>query len=48
MLAMQTDMPIERIRGLISAGCPTPKLDTRAAIFDADGRILLTHENSGE
>ncbi|KAB7791282.1 NUDIX hydrolase N-terminal domain-containing protein [Bifidobacterium leontopitheci] len=48
MLAMQSDMPAERIRGLISAGYPTPKLDTRAAIFDADGRILLTHENSGE
>lgn len=48
MLALQTDMPAERIRGLINAGYPTPKLDTRAAIFDADGRILLTHENSGE
>ncbi|WP_051923706.1 NUDIX hydrolase [Bifidobacterium biavatii] len=48
MLALQTDMPAERIRGLINAGYPTPKLDTRAVIFDADGRILLTHENSGE
>lgn len=48
MLAMQTDMPVERIRGLISTGYPTPKLDTRAAIFDADGRILLARENSGE
>ncbi|MBT1162366.1 NUDIX domain-containing protein [Bifidobacterium sp. SO1] len=35
-------------RGLISAGYPTPRLDTRAAIFDVDGRILLTYENSGE
>ena len=33
---------------LLSAGYPTPKLDTRAAIFDEEGRILMTHENSGE
>ncbi|WP_051922735.1 NUDIX hydrolase N-terminal domain-containing protein [Bifidobacterium stellenboschense] len=47
MLAMQTDMPAAHIRGLINAGYPTPKLDTRAVIFNEDGCILLTHENDG-
>lgn len=36
------------MRRLLSAGYPTPKLDTRAAIFDESGRILMAHENSGE
>ena len=48
MLAMQADVPAEEMRRLLSAGYPTPKLDTRAAIFDESGRILMAHENSGE
>ena len=48
MLAMQADVPAEEMRRLLSAGYPTPKLDTRAVIFDESGRILMAHENSGE
>ena len=38
----------ERIRAMAVDMLSTPKLDTRAAIFDEEGRILMTHENSGE
>lgn len=48
MLSTQVDAPAGQVSRLLSAGYPTPKLDTRAAIFDEEGRILMTHENSGE
>ena len=48
MLSTQIDAPAGQVSRLLSAGYPTPKLDTRAAIFDEEGRILMTHENSGE
>ena len=37
MLAMQADVPAEEMRRLLSAGYPTPKLDTRAAIATPTG-----------
>lgn len=46
MLACQTDLPIEKIKDLFCSetGYQTPKLDTRAAIFQGE-KILLVQEN---
>lgn len=48
MVAHMTEIPIARVRELFcnETGFQTPKLDTRAAIFQ-DGRILLVQENDG-
>ena len=48
MVAQQSELPVERVRGLFcnETGYQTPKLDTRAAIFE-DGKILLVRENDG-
>ena len=48
MVSHKADIPIETVTGLFceEAGYQTPKLDTRAAIFDED-RILLVHEKDG-
>ena len=48
MMAALTDVPVAKVRGLFcnETGYQTPKLDTRAAIFD-DDRILLVRENDG-
>ena len=48
MVAQQSELPVERVRDLFcnETGYQTPKLDTRAAIFE-DGRILLVRENDG-
>ena len=48
MLARQTDLPVEKVRDLFcnETGYQTPKLDTRAAVFQ-NGRILLVRENDG-
>ena len=48
MLARQTDLPVEKVRDLFcnETGYQTPKLDTRAAIFQKD-RVLLVQENTG-
>lgn len=48
MVARQSELPVEKVRGLFcnETGYQTPKLDTRAAIFE-DGRILLVRENDG-
>lgn len=45
MMAMRTDIPAEKIMGLFcnDEGYQTPKVDTRAAIFQ-DGKILLVCE----
>lgn len=44
-----TDMSIEKVKDLFcnEVGYQTPKLDTRAAIFE-DGKILLVRENNGK
>lgn len=49
MMAAQADLPLARIRELFcnEEGYQTPKLDTRAAIFE-DGKILLVRESSGK
>lgn len=50
MLSFQSDLPIEKVRTLFcnESGYQTPKIDTRAAIFDAAGeRILLVQEKDG-
>jgi ADP-ribose pyrophosphatase YjhB (NUDIX family) len=41
--------PIERVRGLFANedGYQTPKMDTRAAIPDDEGRLCLVHERGG-
>ncbi|MEG1504339.1 MAG: NUDIX hydrolase [Enterococcus sp.] len=47
MLAVQSPLPISKLRTLFAdeTGYPTPKLDTRAAIFDED-KILLVQEKN--
>lgn len=49
MLAYKTDLSSEKVKSLFcnETGYQTPKLDTRAAIFD-NGKILLVRENSGK
>lgn len=44
-----TDIAIEKVKDLFcnETGYQTPKLDTRAAIFE-DGKILLVRENNGK
>ena len=48
MMAEKTDLPVEKVTSLFcnETGYQTPKLDTRAAIFE-DGKILLVRENDG-
>ncbi len=49
MMAYQTDIPIEKVKDLFcnETGYQTPKLDTRAAIFEKE-KILLVKENNGK
>lgn len=48
MISYKSNIPIEKVRNLFCSetGYQTPKLDTRAAIFQGD-RILLVKENDG-
>ena len=48
MAARQGDVPLEKVRDLFccETGYQTPKLDTRAAVFQ-EGKILLVRENDG-
>ena len=48
MVAQKTEIPMDTVKDLFcsEAGYQTPKLDTRAAIFEGD-KILLVHENDG-
>lgn len=48
MMAARTDIPLEKITDLFcgDVGYQTPKVDTRAAIFQ-EGKILLVRENDG-
>ena len=47
IMSEKTDLPITKIKGLFcnETGYQTPKIDTRAAIFQHD-KILLVHENN--
>lgn len=49
MLASTTDLPVKKVKDLFcnEAGYQTPKLDTRAAVFERD-KILLVKENNGK
>ena len=49
MLAEKSGMGIEKVKNLFcnESGYQTPKLDTRAAVFE-DDKILLVHENNGQ
>ena len=49
MVAAGSALPLETVKGLFcnEEGFQTPKIDTRAALFDEAGRILLVHENDG-
>ena len=46
MMAMMTDMPLEKVKDAICSdkGYTTPKIDTRAAVFNEKGQILLVKE----
>lgn len=48
MMSCLSGTPIETVKGLFcnESGYQTPKIDTRAAVFQ-DGKILLVHENNG-
>ena len=48
MVAAKTDIPVDKVRNLFcgETGYQTPKIDTRAAVFE-NGKILLVHENNG-
>ncbi len=48
MITCKTDIPVEKVKDLFcnETGYQTPKIDTRAAVFQ-DGKILLVHENNG-
>lgn len=48
MISCETDMPVEKVKGFFcnEDGYQTPKVDTRAAVFE-DGKILLVHEKNG-
>lgn len=49
MMSNISDIPVEKIKDLFCGeeGYQTPKLDTRAAIFE-NGKILLVRENNGK
>ena len=49
MVSERLSVSNARIRDvfLCESGYQTPKIDTRAAVFDDDGRILLVHEKNG-
>lgn len=48
ILSHMSDLPMETVRDLFcgETGYQTPKIDTRAAVFQ-DGKILLVQENDG-
>ena len=49
MLSNQTELPFGKVQTLFcnETGYQTPKVDTRAAVFDTEGRLLLVRENNG-
>ena len=49
MVSLQSDLPVEKVKELFccESGYQTPKLDTRAAVFQ-DGKILLVQERDGK
>ena len=49
IMAYKTDIPVQKVKDLFcnETGYQTPKLDTRAAIFQ-NGKILIVKQNSGK
>ena len=49
MLSDKTGVPVEKVKDIFctDTGYQTPKLDTRSAIFNDRGQILLVQENDG-
>ena len=49
MISNTAEIPLHKVKGLFcnETGYQTPKLDTRAAIFE-NGKILLVRENNGK
>lgn len=49
MMSVRTGIPTEKVKNLFcnDTGYQTPKLDTRAAVFDERGAILLVKERDG-
>ncbi|MDD7746156.1 MAG: NUDIX hydrolase N-terminal domain-containing protein [Mitsuokella jalaludinii] len=49
MMAAQADLPLAKVKEIFcnETGYQTPKIDTRAAIFQEDN-ILLVHESTGK
>ena len=47
LLALQSPLPVLKVKELFAkeTGYPTPKLDTRAAVFN-EGKILLVQEKN--
>ena len=50
MVSHMSDIPLEKVKGLFcnEVGYQTPKIDTRAAIFNSSNQILLVRENDGK
>ncbi|HLN60140.1 MAG TPA: NUDIX hydrolase [Symbiobacteriaceae bacterium] len=48
IIATYADLPVEQVAGMLALekGYPTPKVDVRAVVFDAEGRLLLVRETS--
>ena len=48
MIAVETELPVDTVMKFFcnETGYQTPKVDTRAAVFQ-DGKILLVHEKNG-
>lgn len=48
IMSHMSEIPVEKVKNLFcnETGYQTPKIDTRAAIFE-DGKILLVRENNG-
>ena len=48
MISYETEIPVEKVTAFFcnETGYQTPKIDTRAAVFE-DGKILLVHEKNG-
>lgn len=49
IMAYKTDMTVEKVKDLFcnEMGYQTPKVDTRAAVFE-NGKILMVHEKNGK
>lgn len=49
ILAVVTEESFEKVKTVFLSDCgyQTPKMDTRAVVFNAEGKVLLVHEKDG-